>query len=50
VVGDFDGDGNYNIGVFRGEEGTWYIYNPFGSNFKRTYGLDGDLPVVGQSF
>ena len=38
VTGDFDGDGNYNIGVFWGIEGRWYINNPAGPNFKQRYG------------
>ncbi len=50
VVGDFDGNGQYNLGTFRPGEGRWYIYNPIGPNFKQRYGSSGDTPVVGQSF
>ncbi|MFH1037555.1 MAG: SBBP repeat-containing protein [PVC group bacterium] len=50
VAGDFDGDGASNFGIFRPGERRWYIYNPSGPNFKQRYGVDGDIPVVGQSF
>lgn len=50
VTGDFDGDGNYELGLFRGTESRWYIYNQSGPNFSERYGENGDIPVVGQSY
>jgi hypothetical protein len=50
VVGDFDGNGMYNLGTFRPGESMWYIYNPIGPNFKQRYGTSGGIPVVGQAY
>ncbi|MEN6452324.1 MAG: SdrD B-like domain-containing protein [Thermoguttaceae bacterium] len=50
VAGDWNGDGIYSIGVFRG--GTWYLDMDGDGRFTDRdtvveYGQPGDLPVVG---
>lgn len=50
VGGDFDADNESNIGVFVPGTGVWSIYNPYGVDFGTTYGVDGDIPVVGQTW
>ncbi|MFA6363344.1 beta strand repeat-containing protein [Methanoregula sp.] len=49
VVGDWNGAGKTEIGVFRPSTGTWYLdYNGDGTVGKTvTFGKSGDTPVVG---
>jgi hypothetical protein len=42
-VGDFNGDGMYEISVFRPSDGVWYVRGLFGVQ----WGAPGDVPVVG---
>ncbi|HEX6596617.1 MAG TPA: PQQ-dependent sugar dehydrogenase [Acidimicrobiales bacterium] len=43
--GDYDGDGDAEIGVFRPSTGTWFVRN--GSPASVAWGVDGDVPVPG---
>ncbi len=50
VAGDWNGDGIFNIGVFR--EGTWYLDTDGDGRFSASdevvqFGRPGDIPVVG---
>jgi hypothetical protein len=54
VVGDWNGDGIAQIGVFRPSTGKWYLDLNGNRQWDRctvdgciTFGMDGDLPVVG---
>jgi hypothetical protein len=42
-IGDFDGDGDTDVGVFRPSVGGWYI----DGQSTVFFGLDGDIPVPG---
>jgi hypothetical protein len=43
--GDFDGDGRFDIGIFRGSNGTFYMLNSLnGSVTAQPWGQSGDIP------
>lgn len=46
VPGDFDGDGMFDLGVWRPNEANWYIDTSSGAvNFVKGWGLSTDIPV-----
>ncbi len=50
VVGDFDGDGKTDVGLYRASSGLWQIvpsHDASAANITVTLGSTGDTPVVG---
>jgi hypothetical protein len=50
VSGDFDGDGQTDIAVFRPDDGSWHILTSssgFSSHFNYQFGVSTDTPVPG---
>jgi hypothetical protein len=48
LTGDFSGDGQNDLTVFRSSEGNWYFLNSPGNTFGSfRWGADGDIPVPG---
>ena len=45
VPGDFDGDGIYDLGVFRPSEGRWYLLQSTAGMNSFSWGLTGDEPI-----
>lgn len=47
IVGDFDGDGKLDYGIWRSANGTWYLYESSqpGTLLVEQWGLSGDIPV-----
>lgn len=46
VPGDYDGDGMFDLGVWRPNESNWYIDTSSGAvNFVKGWGLSTDIPV-----
>ncbi len=50
-MGDWDGDGVTDIGVFRPSSGNWYLdYNKTGfADKKFHFGTTGDVPITGST-
>jgi plastocyanin/putative transposon-encoded protein len=44
-VGDFDGDGRTDVGVFRPSGGAWFVDGSAGTDQTTGFGTSGDLPV-----
>jgi hypothetical protein len=49
MIGDWDGDGISDTGVFRPANGNWYLDTTKTGAVNRTYhfGTTGDVPLVG---
>ncbi len=45
MIGDFDDDGQFDIGVFRPSNNNWYIRKSTAGFFVQTWGEAGDIPV-----
>ena len=43
MPGDYDGDGDWDVAVFRPSTGKWYIKD----QYQVKYGMSGDIPVPG---
>ena len=49
VSGDYDGDGKYDIAIFRPSDGNWYFLRSIDGQFVAThFGPTGDLPLIAQ--
>lgn len=46
TVGDFDGDGKSDIGVFRPADGTWYLNRSASGPIEYPFGSSSDHPLV----
>jgi uncharacterized delta-60 repeat protein len=46
TIGDFDGDGRSDIGVFRPGDGTWYLNRSASSPIEYPFGSSSDHPLV----
>ena len=44
-VGDFDGDGKFDAGIFRPSNNTWYIQRSTAGTLIQQFGTTGDRPV-----
>jgi hypothetical protein len=46
VPGDYDGDGKFDITVWRSSTGAWYIVRSSDGTIQvQTFGINGDLPL-----
>ncbi|MBW8010434.1 MAG: hypothetical protein FVQ83_04215 [Chloroflexi bacterium] len=43
VPGDYDGDGDFDVAIYRPSNGRWYV---LGQGYV-AYGISGDIPVPG---
>jgi hypothetical protein len=44
--GDFDGDGQTDLTVFRPETAAWYVLRSGGGSIGQQWGIGTDLPVT----
>jgi hypothetical protein len=45
VAGDYDGDGQFDAGVFRPASSTWFINRSTAGTLIQQFGIAGDLPT-----
>ena len=47
--GDYDGDGQKDLAVFRPSQGMWYLLQSNAGFSATQFGLPGDIPIAAQT-